>query len=172
MASPLELSSARQRSWVRSIGITSLVVILSLTLAGQYFWRYMPLYSQLENYRAYYLLACEYVSCQIPNYTNIDAIRSDNLAVRSHPTTENALAIAVSFRNSSSFAQTFPVMILSFNSADNEVIALREFSPEQYLDPSLRGFSQMPPNTPVQVELEIMDPGPFAVNYTLAFRLP
>jgi hypothetical protein len=64
------------------------------------------------------------------------------------------------------------VMILSFNSATNGVIALREFAPEEYLDPALRQFSQMPPNTPVQVELDIIDPGPFAVNYTLAFRRP
>ena len=63
-------------------------------------------------------------------------------------------------------------MILSFNSANNAVIALREFAPNEYLDPGLRRFTEMPPNTPVQVELNIMDPGPFAVNYTLAFRRP
>ena len=63
-------------------------------------------------------------------------------------------------------------MVLSFNSASNEIVALREFSPEEYLDPGLRDVAIMPSMSPVQVSLEIIDPGPGAVNYTLAFRLP
>jgi len=52
------------------------------------------------------------------------------------------------------------------------VIALREFSPSEYLDTGLRSIQSMPPMTPVQIGLAIMDPGPEAVNYTLAFRWP
>lgn len=63
-------------------------------------------------------------------------------------------------------------MVLSFNSASNSVIALREFAPQEYLDEALQNRRLLPPATPVQVALEIMDPGDDAVNYTLAFRRP
>ncbi len=169
---PLELISGSQRKWAGFVATTCLATLLLATLAGQYFWRYLPLYSQTDALRGYYLIACQWLDCQLPPYSNISAIRSDELVVRSHPTEENALAVAVAFRNSAPYAQAFPVMILSFNSASNDVVALREFAAEEYLPPALRRFKEMPSNTPVQVELNIMDPGPFAVNYTLAFRRP
>jgi hypothetical protein len=75
-------------------------------------------------------------------------------------------------RNTAAFDQPFPLLILSFNSAANNVIALREFSPSEYLESGLRSVQSMPPTTPIQIGLAIMDPGPEAVNYTLAFRWP
>ena len=75
-------------------------------------------------------------------------------------------------RNSAEFAQPFPILVLSFNSVENSVIALREFTSAEYLDPGLRSTQAMPAKTPVQIRLAIMDPGPEAVNYTLAFRWP
>lgn len=78
--------------------------------------------------------------------------------------------VTVELRNTASFPQPFPVLILGFNSASNEVIALREFAPGEYLDPGLRQIELMPVASPVQVSLPIMDPGEDAINYTLAFR--
>jgi predicted Zn finger-like uncharacterized protein len=172
MAAPVTLGSARRLHWRSTLALAFGCTVLSGTLLAQYFWWYLPLYSQLDRFRPAYVFVCKYVSCQLPPYSNLDAIRSDDLAVRSHPEQPDALSINVSFRNTASFPQVFPVMILSFNSSANEVIALREFSPQEYLSPGLQRVTYMPPNSPVQVQLEIMDPGPFAVNYTLAFRAP
>ncbi|MFT5936922.1 MAG: hypothetical protein ACI85S_001987, partial [Pseudohongiellaceae bacterium] len=163
---------ARPPHWRSTLALAFGCIVLSGTLLAQYFWWYLPLYSQLDPFRPAYVFVCEYVSCQLPPYSNLDAIRSDDLTVRSHPEQPDALSINVSFRNTASFPQAFPVMILSFNSSANEVIALREFSPREYLSSGLQSVTYMPPNSPVQVQLEIMDPGPFAVNYTLAFRTP
>jgi predicted Zn finger-like uncharacterized protein len=172
MASPLTLSTAQRLHWRSTLALALACIALSATLIAQYFWWHLPLYSQLDRFRPAYVFVCQYVSCQLPPYSNLDAIRSDDLAVRSHPEQRNALSINMSFRNTASFPQAFPVVILSFNSSANEVIALREFSPQEYLSPGLQSVANMPPNSPVQIQLEIMDPGPFAVNYTLAFRNP
>ena len=172
MAAPVTLGSARRLHWRSTLALAFGCIVLSGTLLAQYFWWYLPLYSRLDRFRPAYVFVCKYVSCQLPPYSNLDAIRSDSLAVRSHPEQPDALSINVSFRNTASLPQVFPVMILSFNSSANEVIALREFSPQEYLSPGLQRITYMPPNSPVQVQLEIMDPGPFAVNYTLAFRTP
>jgi len=63
-------------------------------------------------------------------------------------------------------------MVLGFNTASNDLVALREFTPEEYLDSGLRDITQMPVMAPVQIDLALMDPGNDAVNYTLAFRQP
>lgn len=117
-------------------------------------------------------LACSWINCSLPVYSNIDEIRSDNLAIRSHPQLENGLLVNVAFRNTANFPQPFPVLILSFNSPTNDIVALREFAPLEYLDSALQSIDLMPVMSPVQVDMEIIDPGPGASNYTLAFRSP
>lgn len=176
IATPLELSGARQRGWGSRIGMLTLILLLGATLAGQYLWRYRDTYSVDPRFRTAYEFACDQfqaitmLTCDLPRYSEIAAIRSDNLAVRSHPQREDGLMVTVELRNTASFPQQFPILILGFNSASNEVIALREFAPEEYLDPGLRQFELMPVASPVQVSLPIMDPGEDAINYTLAFR--
>ncbi|MDD9959446.1 MAG: zinc-ribbon and DUF3426 domain-containing protein [Gammaproteobacteria bacterium] len=171
-STPVQLLTGSQSRWGRSIALGFVIIIFSGGLGAQYLWLNMPAYSQDERIRPFYELACIYAACELPEYSNIAAIRSNALEVRSHPELENGLVVNVEFRNTAPFPQAFPVMILSFNSASNEIVALRELSPEDYLDPALREIAMMPVMSPVQVNLEIIDPGPGAVNYTLAFRLP
>lgn len=176
IATPVELSGARQRAWGSRIGMLALILLLGATLAGQYLWRYRDSYSVDPRFRTAYEFVCDQfqaitmLTCDLPQYSEIAAIRSDNLAVRSHPQRDDGLMVTVELRNTASFPQQFPILILGFNSASNEVIALREFAPEEYLDPGLRQFELMPVASPVQVSLPIMDPGEDAINYTLAFR--
>ncbi|MFK7863837.1 MAG: zinc-ribbon and DUF3426 domain-containing protein [Pseudohongiellaceae bacterium] len=172
MATPVDLGSAKRKHWGATAALGLVSLLLAATLAGQYFWRNLPLYSQLEQFRPAYVTACTYLNCELPPYSNVDAIVSDELNIRSHPEEINALAVTISFRNTATVAQRFPVIILSFNSSQNEIVALREFSPGEYLSEGLQDIDEMPPGAPVQVQLAIMDPGPFAVNYTLAFRNP
>ncbi len=172
MSTPLELLSRKESRLLRNALLSLSIVILSGLLSGQYLWRHKELYSQLPQLRPLYEQACTMLDCDLPDYTDIDSIRSENLTVRTHPTFTNGLMVNTIIRNTAAFDQPFPLLILSFNSAANNVIALREFSPSEYLDTGLRSIQSMPPMTPVQIGLAIMDPGPEAVNYTLAFRWP
>lgn len=172
---PLELKKRQKSRWGRKILLSLIILLLCTTLAAQYFWENINIYSQLASTRQYYEFACQWLECNLADFSEIDAIVSDNLGVRSHPQLENGLMVNISIRNTASFPQAFPILILSFNSSNtsgNEMIALREFSPDEYLDAALRDIEMMPVMTPVQIELEIMDPGRDAVNYTLAFRRP
>lgn len=171
-SSPVEILTGKQRRLGRQLAWASLALLAALLLSGQYLWQEMARYGQVAAVRPLYEWACSMLECALPVYNEIDAIQSSNLAVRSHPELDNALAVSIEFRNTADFAQRFPIMVLSFNSASNSVIALREFAPQEYLPPALRGRSLLPPQTPVQVNLELMDPGADAVNYTLAFRRP
>ena len=68
------------------------------------------------------------------------------------------------------FPQPFPVVVLRFTSLDARTVAMREFPPSEYPHPDLQTPDLMPPNSPVQIELEVMNPGPEAVNYEVSFR--
>lgn len=172
MSAPVEFLTGKESRLLRSSLLLLSIVLLGGLLSGQYLWQRMALYSQLPQLRGLYEFACSSLGCELPEYRAIDAIRSENLNVQTHPTFENGLMVNTVIRNTAAFDQPFPILILSFNSAENSVIALREFSADEYLDPGLRSTLTMPPMTPVQIELPIIDPGPLAVNYTLAFRFP
>ncbi len=172
MSTPVELLGRRESRLARNTLLFLSILLLGGLLSSQYLWQRMELYSQLPQLRPLYETACSYLNCSLPEYTDIDAIRSENLTVQTHPTLANGLMVNTVMRNTAPFEQPFPILILSFNSSENSVIALREFTSAEYLDPGLRSVQVMPAQTPVQIGLAIMDPGPEAVNYTLAFRWP
>jgi hypothetical protein len=172
MSTPVELFGKRESRLLRRSLLFIAILLLGAALGGQYLWQRMELYSQLAQMRPFYEFSCKYLPCELPMFSNIAFIRSENLSVQTHPTMTNGLSVNTVIRNSAAYAQPFPILILSFNSANNSVIAVREFAPAEYLDRALRSIQLMPSNTPVQINLAIMDPGREAVNYTLAFRLP
>ena len=172
MSTPVELLARKESRLLRSALLFLSILLLGGLLSSQYLWQRMELYSQLPQLRPLYEVACIYLNCALPQYADIDSIRSENLTVQTHPTLANGLMVNTVIRNSAEFEQPFPILVLSFNSVENSVIALREFTSAEYLDPGLRSTQAMPANTPVQIRLAIMDPGPEAVNYTLAFRWP
>ena len=172
MSTPVELLARKESRILRSTLLYLSILLLGGLLSSQYLWQRRDLYSQLPQLRPLYEVACNYLNCALPEYADIGSIRSENLTVQTHPTFANGLMINTVIRNTAEFEQPFPILILSFNSARNSVIALREFTSSEYLDPGLRSIRVMPAKTPVQIGLAIMDPGPDAVNYTLAFRWP
>ncbi len=171
-SSPVEILAGQPRSLRRQITWTVLALFAGIGLATQYLWREMDRYSQNNTLRPAYEFACQWLDCDLPVYTDLQAISATSLAVRSHPEVNNALRVNIEFQNFAPFEQRFPILVLSFNSADNSVVALREFAAADYLPQQLRGRSLMPAQTPLQVNLDIIDPGDDAVNYTLAFRNP
>ena len=172
MSAPVELLARKESRLLRSTLLFLSILLLGGLLSSQYLWQRMELYSQLPQLRPLYEVACTFLNCALPQYADIDSIRSENLTVQTHPTLAKGLMVNTVIRNSAEFEQPFPILILSFNSVENSSIALREFTSAEYLDPGLRSIQAMPAKTPVQIRLAIMDPGPEAVNYTLAFRWP
>jgi len=172
MATPLELGSGQGRRWGATLSLALLACLLGTGMAAQYLWRHNAVFSQDPMLRPLFASACQILGCGLEPYSNLSAIVSSNLSVRSHPERADAIMVNVEMRNTAPFEQPFPIMVLGFNTASNDLVALREFTPEEYLDSGLRDITQMPVMAPVQIDLALMDPGNDAVNYTLAFRQP
>ena len=172
VATPVQLHSDSPTRWGRTLTLLLSAVLLGMSLAGQHLWRNQVFYSQQARWRPLLEWVCADRGCDLPIYEDLPAIEPSNLSVRSHPNRADAIMVQVQIRNTAPFEQAFPVMIVGFNTADNELIALREFSPAEYLQGELPESAMMPVMAPVPINLSLMDPGEDAVNYTLAFRRP
>ncbi|HPY40281.1 MAG TPA: DUF3426 domain-containing protein, partial [Thiolinea sp.] len=88
--------------------------------------------------------------------------------VYTHPNTPNVLIINTSVQNNATNPQPYPVMEVSFLNQKSEVVALRRFTPKEYLSTEQQG-QLMPPKIPKEFSLNIEDPGKDAVRFQLRF---
>ncbi|MBB3167293.1 zinc-ribbon and DUF3426 domain-containing protein [Simiduia aestuariiviva] len=116
--------------------------------------------------RAYYQQLCPLLGCNLPSLSDPSQVQASNLVVRSHPRMADALQIDAVLLNKARFDQPFPLLEIQFSDLQGKLVAARKFTPKEYLGGELAGQTQMPSNQPVHIALEILDPGPEAVNYT------
>jgi len=169
--SSLELEQARPLGQIkRTLGLSLLSLLLLFVLAGQFFWLRMPILSLDSEFRPGYEFACRLFNCELPPIQDLINIQTENLVIRSHPEYANSLVLTAVFRNVADYQQPFPVIELSFSDLDSQPIASREFYPVEYLAPELHAITNMAVGAPVQITVELVDPGETAVNYHLNYK--
>jgi predicted Zn finger-like uncharacterized protein len=115
---------------------------------------------------------CAVANCRLPPQSDLSQVRTSSLIVRSHPTQRGALAVDAIITNLAGFPQPYPQLQLQFSDLNGTAVAGRRFSPAEYLAGELSGAQLMPVQQPVHIALEIADPGPQAVNYSLTVAPP
>ncbi|HEX4870024.1 MAG TPA: DUF3426 domain-containing protein [Moraxellaceae bacterium] len=110
---------------------------------------------------------CQKVGCYVPDIPDPSLIKVDELVVRKHPDVAGALVVDAIVKNHATFPQPFPVLRLRFSNSADEIIASRSLKPAEYLQGEARMLRRMPPDTPVRISLEIVDPGKDAISYGL-----
>jgi predicted Zn finger-like uncharacterized protein len=170
---PLQLAWQKPKPrWGRRVLWLLLALIALLGLAGQYVWYHFDELARQDQYRSWFQDICPQVGCKLPSKVDIKLLKSSNLVVRSHPEFQGALVVDAIIYNRASFSQPFPLLELRFADPSGQLIASRRFKPGEYLSGELAGKDEMPPQTPIHIALDILDPGPKAVNYSLSFRSP
>ncbi|AHG42898.1 hypothetical protein N018_22815 [Pseudomonas syringae CC1557] len=149
-----------------------LVVLALAGLAGQYIWYHFDQLARQDQYRPWFQEICPQIGCKVPTKVDISQLKSSNLVVRSHPEFQGALVVDAIIYNRAPFSQPFPLLELRFSDTSGQLIASRRFKPSEYLSGELAGKEEMPPQTPIHIALDILDPGAKAVNYSLNFRSP
>lgn len=156
--------------------VWSLLLIINigllLLLIAQASWYHYEKLVRYPNVAQIYAFACEKLSCTLPELSDVSKIESRQMVVKSHPTIRNALIIETIITNKADFLQNFPDIGLSFSDINNQIVAQRLFAPEEYLNEEVFAWPGMPVKQPIQITLEIMDPGPQAVNYDIKFYRP
>ena len=170
---PLQLDWQKRRApWSRRLFWLLLVLLGAAALAGQYIAYHFDEMARQDQYRPWFQLVCPQIGCTVPSKVDIAKIKSSNLVVRSHPDFSGALVVDAIIYNRAPFSQPFPLLELRFADLNGHLIASRRFKPGEYLNGDLEGMAEMPPQTPIHIALDILDPGSKAVNYSLSFHSP
>ncbi|SDZ09560.1 DUF3426 domain-containing protein [Pseudomonas sp. NFIX28] len=170
---PIQLDWQKRRSpWGRRLLWSLLILLAAAGLAGQYIAYHFDELARQDQYRPWFQKLCPELGCTVPSKVDIGRIKSSNLVVRSHPDFSGALVVDAIIYNRAPFSQPFPLLELRFADLNGHLIASRRFKPGEYVKGELEGVSEMPPQTPIHIALDILDPGPKAVNYSLSFHSP
>lgn len=160
-----EPKSNRGRNLLLILG----VLVLALAGVAQYVYFNFDSVARTPQWRPLLEQLCGVLDCRLPSQVNLDAIVGTNLVVRSHPHERNALVIDVIIKNRAPFEQPFPAVQLNFQDTNGTPVAGRRFQPVEYIhDPGI-DFQRMPPETPIHLTLEIVDPGSRAAGYMIEF---
>jgi predicted Zn finger-like uncharacterized protein len=170
---PLQLDWQEQRKpWARWLGWGLLNLIGAAALVTQYVAYHFDELARQDQYRPWFEELCPNIGCSLPSKVEISLIKSSNLVVRSHPDFNGALVVDAIIYNRATFAQPFPLLEIRFADLNGQLLASRRFKPSEYLAGELAGQAEMPPQTPIHISLDILDPGNKAVNYSLSFHSP
>lgn len=170
---PLQIrQEPRKKSpWAAAIWGT-LTLCGTLLLAGQILWFERGSLSQHPLLAFVYKEGCEYIDCRFSARQDLPLIVNHNLIVRDHPKYLGALAVDLLIENQAPFAQPFPAIQLVFTDLNGDPKAARSIQPAEYLGGDFGKDSLMPSRKPIQLQIELLDPGAEAPNYRLQFVHP
>lgn len=170
---PLQISQINaQKSSLGTLIWGTLTLIGCLGLLTQILWFERDQLSQNPQFSSFYQLACKKVNCQLNPRQDIPNITNQQLVVRDHPRYLGAIAVDLLMENQAPFAQPFPAIRITFSDINGEPRAARSFQPAEYLGGDFNSSQLMPSGKPVQVRLEMIDPGAQAANYRIQFIQP
>ncbi|MFY9180545.1 MAG: zinc-ribbon and DUF3426 domain-containing protein [Venatoribacter sp.] len=144
--------------WSGSIGLLVFLILFQTLYFNFHTW-------SRTNVRPVYEVICAVVRCTVPPIQDVNLMSTQHLVVRTHPKFKQALMIDTLIINNAEFEQPFPDLLLVFRDNKDWVVASRRFKPNKYLSGELAGETIMPAQIPIHISLEILDPGPQAVNY-------
>ncbi len=169
-AEPLEFALAGRKSLWLNLALGLLAIIAAIGLAGQLLYFQFDNLARTAKWRDTYTTICQYVDCTLPDAYNIAEIRASQLTVKSHPHYAHALMVDAIIINQADKEQPFPNVELFFTDMQGEVVAARQFAPEDYLRGELRYAQLMPMQQPIHLALELNDPGSQASGYWVQLR--
>jgi predicted Zn finger-like uncharacterized protein len=160
--------TAQRRSSAGPLWIIGSLVLL-LLLGGQLVWLFKENLIQHEVGRQVVSLMCKVAGCTVPirRDTGKIVIQSRNLST--HPDQPDVLFMQLIMANTASFEQPFPKVQLSLFNDKGMLIARRTFAPDDYLPQGERRNRMMPISQPIQVEMQLQDPGKEVTGYTFEF---
>lgn len=153
--------------WGYLLGWGFLCLVALVMLAAQYVVFNFETLATRPAVRPHLERACASLGCYVPDIPDPSQLKIDELVVRKHPDVEGALLVDAILKNHASFTQPFPALRLRFSNAEDQVVASRLLRPADYLRGEARVLRRMPPDTPVRISLEVVDPGKEAIAYGL-----
>jgi hypothetical protein len=156
----------RTRNPVSTLFWTLTSLLLILTLAAQYAYVQRDELSRHAQLRPWLEWLCLHAGCELPMMRSPELIRIAGRDIRRHPDIADALTVNITITNHAAYVQSWPVIQLGFFDLRNRPLALRRFTADEYLPHNVQIGDGIPVQTPIRVRLDILDPGPEAVNFS------
>lgn len=145
--------------WI--IGCVALMIVF---LGQTIYFKYNEL-ARISALRPWMEQFCQFTHCEISLPFEVKKMELLGQDIRSHPKIGKALLVSVTLINRSTQAQAYPGLQITFSDMNAQKIAMRRFIPKEYLAPGVNIDTGMPANTPIAVELQLLDPGSNAINF-------
>jgi predicted Zn finger-like uncharacterized protein len=167
----LNVAPPQPRSWQATLGAVVLILLLLGALAFQLvLFRPIDVVQLLPRSQPYIKTFCQQLPCQFHHRQDLDQLQLLSRDVRADPKHKNALLITATMVNKADFKQPYPGLRVSLFDLSGNVVARRRFTPEEYMGELASPFLLMTPRTPVQITLEVKDPGNDAINFAFDFE--
>jgi len=146
-----------------------LMLLLLGTLGLQWVWFNRDRLVADPAWRAGLEPLCEMLHCDLPLQVNLDKLALIARDVRRHPSVESALLVNATFENQAGFTQPYPYLEISFSDRAGVPVAIRRFSPAEYLGAGTVIEQGLPAQGIARATLEIIDPGESAASFQFEF---
>ncbi len=153
-----------------------LVIILvgAVFLAAQYSYFFSRELSQTEAYRKPLIQFCKYSGCKVDSFRDINKLAVRQFAIHSDSNQPGALTVELTIENLAPFDQPYPKIALQFSDMENQLVAERIFSAEQYLQDGTEKLAvesiSIPKGKQRRVNFSLVDPGTTAINYSVELK--
>ncbi|MEZ5448869.1 MAG: zinc-ribbon and DUF3426 domain-containing protein [Thiolinea sp.] len=147
---------------VVSLAALAVLLLLQLLYTSRTWLQEYPLTAKLSQQ------ACALLNCEIIPPRDVSKIHVLSRSVYSHPNLPKLLIISSSIQNDAGFAQPYPLLEISFLNSNAEVVALRRFTPQEYMGQE-KADALMESGTTEEFSVNIADPGQDAVNFQFRF---
>ena len=144
--------------------------ILLLVLGAEIAWAERDLWINDSSFRPAIVDACARLGCNVPLRKNDELLQLASRDIRPHPSVAGALIISATLQNEGNFAQPFPIVEITLSDLDEQRIAMRRFSPEEYISDQRALLAGLAPNAKAPLVFEVADPGKNAVAFEFKFE--
>ncbi len=166
-AIPTELTQARQGSGKGTVLWGLGIVLMCAALVLQYLYYFRLQLVENPQLRPLLTTMCEVTGCVLPPRRDLGRIELSEHLMQFHPNYEQSLLITATLANRAEFAQPYPLIEVLMTNIEQQVVARRHFTPQQYI-PKLTNDS-FPANSEIPLMLEVVDPGNNAVGFEFRF---
>ncbi len=156
-------STEKHWPWLLAVVLLGFSALLQAAWLGRAELAQMPLTSRWVR------ALCTHLPCHLQPERHPDRIQAVDRSVQPHPGVEGAMLISVTMVNRDNQPQPWPIIELKLSDLDEQVVAMRRFRPEEYLQDAQALAQGMQPGVLVPVVLETLDPGRQVVTYAFDF---
>lgn len=142
--------------------------VAAMALLGQWFTGEHDQLARNPALKPWVIKACQVFGCRIELPTDLTKIQLVSRSIEPHPSVEGALLISATLQNQAEFPQPHPVVEIAMADLSGRAVAMRRFSPAQYLESA--DPAGMMPGHLLPLVFEVIDPGRDAVAFEFEFR--